>query len=541
MDRMSLLWIFFLLCFETSAPAQPRSNNFVPDELLVQLEENTPPDKLLQILPESDGLVRLKKTLSKTLGIHLLSLDPAVDEYAFKRRLSRMPEVIYAGFNYRIRSRSRIPDDPLFNRQWPLEVIRAPLAWEIGTGGITKNGDTIVVAVLDTGFELDHEDLRENFWINREEIPNDGIDNDGNGYTDDYRGLNIRQPGRRQPADKHGTSVAGIIGARGDNGIGIAGINWHVKMLTISPVESEAEIIEAYQYIFELRKKYNDTNGENGAFVVVANLSGGLDRGKAEDFPLWCSMYDLLGSEGILSIGAATNSRIDIDKEGDMPASCTSDFLITVTSTTEQDGLGRFASFGPKSIDIGAPGESSFSTTAFDGYTYFAGTSAAAPHLAGSVALLYSFFCEKLAIASLAQPATVASLTKRFILDGSDGLNALFGLTVSGGRINLRRSYEEVRQYCNQVNSVSLSGIAIYPNPSRNTIFIESGNTIQGPVEIIIYDVMGKMVMSKKSEVISSVPIAISLANLKAGWYSIEIFDNGGRRGVFPFVLQESF
>src|SRR5688572_12616147 len=206
----------------------------------------------------------------------------------------------------RIEWRDTEPNDPAYINQSDMELIGMPEAWDIARGGVTSKGDTIVVAIIDNGFEPNHIDLRDNIWKNREEIPNDDIDNDLNGYTDDYVGVNIATgDDQHPPGNHHGTSVAGIIGARGNNGTGISGVNWNVKMMLVSGANFESELIEAYEYVLDFRKKYNQTNGAEGAFVVVTNLSGGINNAWADDHPLWCNMYDQLGEEGVLSVTAA--------------------------------------------------------------------------------------------------------------------------------------------------------------------------------------------------------------------------------------------
>ena len=136
--------------------------------------------------------------------------------------------------------------------------IDADSAWAISTGGLTALGDTIVVCVIDGGIDLNHDDLTPNRWINYAEIPNNGIDDDNNGFVDDRLGWNTGAGNDNISGSSHGTAVAGIIGAKGDNGTGVAGVNWDVKLMIVrggSGVESE--VLEAYTYPLNLRKKYD--------------------------------------------------------------------------------------------------------------------------------------------------------------------------------------------------------------------------------------------------------------------------------------------
>ena len=183
----------------------------------------------------------------------------------------------------------------------------------------------IVVAVLDDGIDVNHEDLMGNIFINNKEIPNDKIDNDGNGYIDDYKGYNIDLGNGTAVAQNHGTGVSGIIGAIGNNQLGISGINWKIKILPIFGVNQLDEIIMAYSYVLKMKRLYLSSKGDKGAFVVVTNYSGGISKawGDVEPYKQWCAMYDLLGAEGILSVGATDNEPINVDVIGDMPSTCT--------------------------------------------------------------------------------------------------------------------------------------------------------------------------------------------------------------------------
>ena len=201
-----------------------------------------------------------------------------------------------------------------------------PDAWDnYTTGGTSALGDEIVIAIIDDGFDLDHEDL--NFWQNDNEIPN-GVDDDNNGYIDDFEGWNAYNQTGNIPADDHGTHVSGIAAALGNNGKGISGVNWNTQVMPIAgSSDNEAIVIEAYSYVLEMCARYNETNGQEGAFVVVTNASFGVNQGDPDDFPIWCGLYDELGSEGILNCAATANHNWNIDQVGDVPTACTSNFL----------------------------------------------------------------------------------------------------------------------------------------------------------------------------------------------------------------------
>ena len=139
--------------------------------------------------------------------------------------------------------------------------------------------------------------------------------------------------------------------------------------------------------------RYDETEGAEGAYVVATNASWGLTGGQPADSPIWCDLYDVLGANGILNMGATANQNLDIDVVGDLPTACPSDFLISVTNLNDNDQKVTAAGFGSSTIDIGAYGEGAFTTTIGGGYGTFAGTSAATPAVSGAVGLLYSAPC----------------------------------------------------------------------------------------------------------------------------------------------------
>ena len=237
-------------------------------------------------------------------------------------------------------------------------------AWVRATGGLTNQDDTLVVAIVDDGFELNHEDLIENRWINHREIPNNNIDDDQNGYVDDYLGWNPLLASDEVAGGSHGTQVSGIIGAVGDNQKGVVGVNWDVKMMMIRNDfnTTEASVLASYGYAYNARKRYNESNGEDGHFVVATNSSWGVDFGQVSDSPLWCSMYDSLGRVGILSIGATANNAVNVDSVGDLPTTCPSDYLISVTNINKLGNYTRKRHMVFNILILGLLGEEVFTT-----------------------------------------------------------------------------------------------------------------------------------------------------------------------------------
>jgi len=370
--------------------------------------------------------------------------------------LKKRDFVASAQFNHFVESRNT-PNDSLFKQQWFLNNtgqsggtanadIDADLAWDLTTGGTTKNGDTIVICVVDNGMDLTHIDIVNNLWTNYGEIPDNGIDDDQNSYIDDYRGWNGEDQNGNIPAGNHGTSVAGLIGAQGNNKKGIAGINWNIKILPVFKGNDEAHMLSAYAYAYNLRKRYNESNGTKGAFIVATNSSFGTDFAKAEDHPIWCSMYDSLGSVGILNIVATANSNTNVDVLGDMPSTCPGDYMISVTNVDHQNNKVNGAGFGPVHIDIGGYGANVLTIRKNNLYTSFSGTSAATPVVAGVVGLIYAY-SERIAAIAITNPQLAALMAKDAILEGSKPLNSLKNITVTGGVVNAYNSLKNIGKY----------------------------------------------------------------------------------------------
>jgi subtilisin family serine protease len=233
--------------------------------------------------------------------------------------------------------------------------------------------------------------------------------------------------------------VSGIAGAIGNNGKGVSGVNWNVKILPVagSSATSEAIVVEALSYVYTVRETYDNTNGERGAFVVADNCSFGVDKGNPDHFPIWEAMYDSLGRLGVLSVGATANHAWDIDSVGDVPTAFTTDYMISVTNTTKIDELYFSAGWGDTTIDLGAPGTLIMSCRVNNGYGNNSGTSMAAPHVTGAAALILSAADSSFIASYKNQPGEGTLLIKEYIMDGVKKLNSLLNVTVSGGRLNV--------------------------------------------------------------------------------------------------------
>ena len=467
-------------------------------QLLVKFKPQVVPENFMvgfQTYARDGGGIWLEKKLSKAANINLIGYDTlTVNAINLLEEIKKDPQVEYACFDISVEPRGDMPDDPNLASQWGLFSIGTEKVWEITKGGVSALGDTIVVAILDTGFDINHEDLKGNIWINKGEKPGDKIDNDQNGYIDDVSGWNFIHQSAMHVADNHGSSVAGIIGAKGNNGKGISGMNWHVKLMVFE-TRLVSDIIAAYDYIIEQRERYNRTKGKQGAFVVTTNASFGVNKIKCVDQPLWGEMYDRLGAAGILSAAGAANNPWNVDEVGDMPTTCKSDYLMTVLNTNPKDERYAGSAFGAVSIDMGAPGQNSFSTRNNNEYGAFHGNSAAAPHLAGAIALLYSIPRQKLAEEAMAFPAQTAMKIRNILLNNVDKVPSLVSLTSTGGRLNVFSSMLKLLEiYPEKKPEMPTGKLLVYPNPSIDEIYVEIAKPENETSLLSIYNAMGQQV-----------------------------------------------
>ena len=419
------------------------STTYVENEFIIWLEQDVDAS---DFAAKSNTGIMPKRQLSKRLNIWLFEINDNKELREDKmRRLNANADVRVIQNNHtNITLREAIPDDPFFGQQWAPAIMNLPQAWEeFTTGGVTATGDTIVVAVIDGGADWTHEDL--NCWENAHEIPNNGIDDDGNGYIDDFHGWNAYNHNGYVGSNNHGSHVSGIIGAVGNNGKGVCGVNWNIKIMPIGGSSSnESIVVEAYSYVLEMRARYNETDGEEGAFIVATNSSFGVDYGNPDDYPIWCSMYDEMGNVGILSCGAGPNMNVNVDVVGDVPSACPGNYLIGITNTTSDDVKYTSAGYGINNIDIGAPGTSIYSTLPNNNYGNMTGTSMATPQVSGTIALMYAALPEEMMIACKNDPANFCLSMRHHLLNGADHLPSLDGLVASGRRLNAYGAIESV-------------------------------------------------------------------------------------------------
>ncbi len=552
---------FFILLIFTGHPLFSQENNIIPGKIIAMLTSQGDVQKLAKELKNIDGIptnFKVERTLSQAMHIYLFTFDSiAIEQNTMLNAVKVNHLVKLAQFDHTVEERNT-PNDPQLGVQWNMNNtgqnsgtigadIDAINAWYIATGGLTSSGDTIVVAVIDGGFDITHQDL--NFWKNYDEIPNNSIDDDNNGYTDDFDGWNPSNNSDVLSVQSHGTHISGVIGAKGNNGIGVTGINWNVKIMPVcSSGGIESDVVAAYSYVMEQRRIYNQTNGVKGAFVVASNSSFGVNLGQPAAYPLWCAMYDSLGSVGILNAGATANSNINVDVQGDIPSTCTSNWLVTVTNTDNTDT--KYSSgYGAVSIDLAAPGRNITSTTLSNGYSVLTGTSISTPHVTGTIALMYAVACTQLMIDYKNDPQGIALMIKDSILGNVDPIAALSGITVSGGRLNLYKSLKSIENHystdiCPRVSipeygrlQSEFEIINIYPNPANNLLNVTFRS--DGDVEMRIENMLGQGVLQKNTNnTINGIQnTTLDLGAIQPGVYFLSMASKNNRSNVLKVIV----
>jgi subtilisin family serine protease len=396
----------------------------------------------------------LDRELVPSLNVYLVKLTPRISVSNAIEELKGYAIVRWVQADHFLNERA-IPNDALFGSQWNMNQasdadIDAPEAWDVSTGGTDQSGSDIVVAVVDGGCLLTHTDLTANLWTNTNEIPGNGIDDDANGYVDDVHGWNAFNNNGTIPTHNHGSHVAGIVGARGNNGLLVSGVNWNVKLMIVAGSSTLTSVVSvAYNYVLAQKTLWWQTGGTRGANVVATNSSFGVDNAfcTSGSYPLWNDLYNAMGAQGILSAAATANNAVDVDAVGDVPTQCTSPWLVAVTNTTNADQRNSGAAWGATSIDLGAPGTSVLSTTSDGATGLMTGTSMASPHVAGAIALMHAAASMTFNNYYHLHPDSAALALKSILLASVDTLSALSNITVSCGRLNLHKAVDEISQY----------------------------------------------------------------------------------------------
>ncbi len=469
-------------------------------QLIVWLQPGVNPSDMFGFLREQylDEAIHWER-----LGFDLYLLKVGEKHQAdVKSHLESLSEVRNVGINRQAVLRNTLPNDPEYEKQWHHNMLGSELAWDITTGGITAGGYKIVIAILDSGFERDHEDIAPNLWINTGEIPSDGLDNDLNGHIDDYNGIFTKIDNGEIPVESHGHSVIGYIAGKGNNSLGITGLSWDASMMLIGSTKiiQESDMIKAFDYVYQWRKKFNDTNGAEGAYIPAMNLSLGFPNVKPDELPWMCPLVEKLGEEGVLVVAAAPNAGIDIEIDGDLPCLCTSSNIICVTSTTREDDLVSNAGFSKNYVHLSAPGFQSYTTklVASGLYGSFSGTSAAAPMVTGAIGLLAAMPCDSMQEQLFTEPALSAMFLKEAIINGVYKINDLKGITTTGGRLCLwcEDGIGAVQALANRCGSAEgpVAVLQITPNPANELVRIDFRSPGTTVLPVRIYNILGQLI-----------------------------------------------
>ena len=397
--------------------------NAVPGEILVRFRPASKGKQLgRQVVIEKTGrqiplsIKAVSPAFEIVEGLRVAQVNPADTSNAIQALRARS-DVIYAEPNF-IRKALVTPNDSRYADMWglnntgqtstfqgnpgtPGNDIRAEQAWNITTGS-----RSIVVGIIDTGIDINHEDLQNNIWVNPGEVAGNGVDDDGNGFVDDINGWDFAHNDKTvfdytEPSyppsesyngdlDDHGTHVAGTIGASGNNTTGVVGVNWQVSLMSLKFLKgingegTSADLLNAFAYAKAMRQLWESSGGTKGANIRVLNNSyGGGGFSQAE-----LDAIRQLGEAGILFVVSAGNEATFNDLFPTYPTNYIAPNLISVAASGGGGIRASFSNWGEATVNVTAPGEYILSTTPKNTYHFFNGTSMAAPHVSGSAALV---------------------------------------------------------------------------------------------------------------------------------------------------------
>ena len=371
--------------------ARPLSNEvaFVPNQVVVKVKQGF----MGKFLGKKSLLgAEIKKTMSLIAGDFVVLEASEKSTQSLMVQLKHFPEVVYAEPNFIYKAISSAVD-PLYEKLWGLTNtgtnepdrnggssgsvgiagadINAQKAW-----GITKGSKNVVIAVIDTGIDYNHEDLKGNIWINAKEIAGNNKDDDGNGYVDDIHGWNaFAKNGNPMDGNAHGTHCAGTIGAKHGNGVGVAGVMNEVSLMAVKFLSDEgsgnlADAVVAIDYATKMNVD------------IMSNSWGGGGFSQALDDSIKAAK-----NKGILFVAAAGNDGTNNDSAPHYPSNYDVENVVSVAAHTNQDTLASFSCFGKRTVHVAAPGHNILSTTPGNAYKVFSGTSMATPHVSGVLGL----------------------------------------------------------------------------------------------------------------------------------------------------------
>lgn len=416
-----------------------KASSFDPNQLIIKLRPG-------QILPIS-ALIKSSKNLFENVYIvktnNLLELEKRLKnnsaieytERSYRAEKTQLPvsHKVELGSSVRPSPYSEF-NDPLLSKVWSFQ--------DAAENGVSVNASykengknitaPIIVAVVDTGVDVQHEDLKDVVWINTSEIPNNGIDDDQNGYVDDVNGLNTlarnengQATGDITPIHPHGTHVSGTIAAKQNNGKGIAGIASNVKIMALLTVpsngdESDVDVAEAFIYA-----------AKNGARIINCSFGKNLNEGQKlipETLNFIAEKY------GVLVIAASGNDSNDIDRRLTYPASFPNENLLVVASTTSTGRVSGFSNYGQINVDVAAPGSSILSTVPRNKYESMSGTSMATPATVGVAAEILAHY-----------PQLTYLQLKNILMNSVTPIDDFKNKMVAGGRVDLLKGLELAR------------------------------------------------------------------------------------------------
>lgn len=418
---------------------------FVPGQLLIKYKTTSAGSRLSQDILDmiqanvveeiKTGAMELANARKGGESGDLLLVQSNLGTMEAIERLRNMPEIEYAEPNWIYHHYAS--NDPYFTggQLWGMSAnnntngSRAATAWAAGKTGSSN----VYIGIIDEGYMFNHVDLADNAGVNPGEVAGNNVDDDGNGLIDDVYGWDFA--GNNSSlfdgvGDDHGTHVAGTIGGVGNNGIGVAGVVWNVKMLGAKFLGSTggttANAIKAIDYFTDLKARHNLN------LVATNNSWGGGGFSQA-----LMDAIERANQAGILFVAAAGNSGTNNDATPSYPSSYSNSNIIAVASITSTGGLSSFSQYGATSVDLGAPGSAIWSTvpvavgkgknaTVGSGYASYNGTSMATPHVTGAVALYASL-----------NPGASAATIKNAIMSSATATPSLNGKVVSNGRLNV--------------------------------------------------------------------------------------------------------